>query len=163
MFLLGHVGIGRQLTSRWMDVLPAFSLAVGTLLPDLIDKPLYYARLWPFVSCTRTFGHTGILMLLVAGVAYAFRSRVLAALAAGVATHLLLDCLIDFAAAGHAGSAWVALTWPLTSREFTSNYHEIRTHLQGLLRSPVLFGEAVGLALLVWQMRQRRAAGPARL
>src|SRR3954466_140383 len=107
MFVFGHVGVGRALLSRWKARLPVIPLAVGMLLPDLIDKPLYYSRLWSFVTCTRTFGHTGLLLLALTGFAAALRSRTLAALSAGMATHLLLDCAFDFPPFGPNSSAWV--------------------------------------------------------
>src|SRR5580704_10954240 len=110
MFVFGHIGIGRTLAGPWRRRLPAFPFIVGALLPDLIDKPLYYSRIWEFVSCTRTFGHTGLLLALIGAVAYLTRSRGLAALALGVATHLVLDCVLDVFGDEGSGSAWTAVT-----------------------------------------------------
>jgi hypothetical protein len=155
MFVLGHIGIGRQLVSRWADRLPAVPLIVGILLPDILDKPLYYARLWEYVSCTRTFGHTGLLLLVLVGGAAAFRSRGVAAVAMGMATHLALDCTMDFIAGGPESSAWRALTWPLIHGRFSTNPVVMSTHLAGLWTPSTALTEGVGLALLVWQLRLR--------
>ena len=144
---------------RWSDRLPAMPLAVGMLLPDIIDKPLYYTRIWPFISCTRTIGHTGLLLLLLLGCAYLFRSRVLAAIAIGASTHLILDCVLELTATGHGGSAWIAMLWPLTGREFTTYYVEIPGHVAGLSAWPVVLWEGVGGMMIVWQLWQRRMSG----
>jgi LexA-binding, inner membrane-associated putative hydrolase len=153
MFVFGHIGVGRQLVSRWRDALPALPLLLGTLLPDIIDKPLYYAKIFPYVSCTRTFGHTGLLVLLLLGAAQVFRSRALAAVGVGAATHLLLDCAMDFTSAGPS-SAWIATTWPLQG-SFAISPKVLSEHLLGLWDKPIVMGEVLGLALLVWQLRRR--------
>ena len=164
MFLFGHIGIGRTLVGRWRAVLPAGPLIVGTLLPDIIDKPLYYARIWPFVSCTRTFGHTGLLLLVLAGAASVRRSRTLMAIAAGLATHLLLDCLLDWPAGGEQSSAWTALTWPLSGGQFVSHYFpSILSHAEGLWTPPIVISEVVGLLLLGWELSRSRRRGAVRL
>ena len=49
MFALGHLGIGKKLAARpFRHFSPAERRAffVGALLPDLIDKPLYYIPAW---------------------------------------------------------------------------------------------------------------------
>jgi hypothetical protein len=147
MFVFGHIGIGRKLVSPWSRDLPRVPLIVGMLLPDLIDKPLYYAGVWDYVSCTRTFGHTGLLLvfLLIAG--YFARSQAWLALGCGVATHLLLDCLMD---GFGAKSTWIALTWPILYRDFAHYYLSVPGHVQSLLVGPVVVAEIVGLALIAW-------------
>jgi hypothetical protein len=161
MFVFGHVGVGRALLARWRDRLPAVPLIVGMLLPDVIDKPLYYSRLWAFVSCTRTFGHTGLLLAALVAAAYAWRSRPLAALSAGMATHLLLDCAFDWPPFGPNSSAWIALAWPGYSRDFALFYFpSIATHAARLLSSTTIVGEAAGLLLLGWEL-WRRSSVPA--
>ena len=159
MFVLGHIGIGRQLVMRWSDRLPGIPLALGMLLPDIIDKPLYYSRISPLISCTRTIGHTGLLLLVLLGCACAFRSRVLAAIVIGASTHSVLDCVLELSATGQAGSAWIALAWPLISREFTTYYVEIPGHVAGLSAWPVLSWEAVGGMMIVWELWRRRVRG----
>jgi hypothetical protein len=161
MFVFGHIGIGRKLAQPWSRHLPAVPLIVGMLLPDLIDKPLYYARLSTFFSCTRTIGHTGVLLAAIVLAAAFTRSRALAALALGVATHLALDCFADLFT-NEPSSAWIALTWPVLHREFAYYYiPSIQVHLERLWVTPTVVGESVGLALLgwdAWRARQSKQA-----
>src|SRR5947207_14340366 len=95
MFVLGHIGVGRRLVGSRGRALPAVPLVLGTVLPDLIDKPLYYAHFSNFISCTRTFGHTGLLLALVFGCFVVKRSNGWLALGLGMSTHLLLDWTLD--------------------------------------------------------------------
>ena len=83
MFVFGHIGIGRALVRPWQARLPAVPLILGMLLPDIIDKPLYYSRIWPFIARFRTFGHTGLLLLVLLGAASARQSRTLEPLPPG--------------------------------------------------------------------------------
>jgi len=93
MFVFGHIGIGRALIGRWRHTLPLVPLTIGMLLPDIIDKPLYYARVWPFISCTRTFGHTGAFLLLLLLIAYWTRRPTLMASASVPARMLVSICV----------------------------------------------------------------------
>ena len=157
MFVLGHVGVGRALVRRWSDGLPLAALTVGMLLPDLIDKPLYYSRLWPYITATRTFGHTGLLLLVRAGSGLLLRSRVLKALALGAATHLLLDTLSDLPGGLTNSSTLIAVAWPFSGGRFYSFYlPSMSAHLALLLAWPTLAGEALGAALLLSEWRRQR-------
>src|SRR6267378_2874980 len=75
MFPLGHVGIGTHLIPRRLrEGLPWRWLALGCLLPDLIDKPIWIgaqalgveSRLF---DTARMIGHTAFLLAAVAAVA----------------------------------------------------------------------------------------------
>ena len=158
MFVLGHVGIGRALVHRWRDRLPLVPLSLGTLLPDLIDKPLYYSRLWPYITATRTFGHTGLLLLALAGAGVLFESRVLKALATGAATHLLLDFAGDLPGGLEQSSTLIAALWPLSGGRFSTSYMPSMTaHAWLLLSWPTLASELAGGLLLLREWRSRRA------
>src|SRR4051795_8593501 len=144
MFILGHVGIGRALLGRWRAPLPFVPLTIGMLLPDLIDKPLYYSRLWPYITATRTFGHTGLLLLALAGAGLLLQSRVLKALALGAATHLLLDTMSDLPGGLTNSSTLIAVAWPFSGGRFYSFYlPSMSAHLALLLAWPTLAGEAL--------------------
>ena len=77
MFALGHLGIGKKLAARpFRDFSPADRRAffVGALLPDLIDKPLYYIPAWVtgkegaaagILSGTHLFAHTGLFLVVL--------------------------------------------------------------------------------------------------
>jgi len=158
MLFFGHLGVGSKLVSPWTSGLPRRAVLLGTILPDLIDKPLYIglalvtgkrgAELG-LISGSRTLGHTAILLVLLAAGAIARRSKVLAALALGMATHLFLDNLSDrFLPAGHDPSALVAMAWPFMGSAFVA----IKPH-PGVSEwvTPFLIGaEIIGIGLLAW-------------
>jgi hypothetical protein len=156
MFVLGHIGIGRAIARPWRSRLPVIPLIVGMLLPDLIDKPLYYSRAWALITCTRTFGHTGLLILLIAAAAYVRRSRALAAVSVGMITHGILDCIVDLPAVGRESATWVAMLWPLLGHEFVVFYFpSMKAHFLQLGSWQVVSGEVVGgmLMLIEWWRR----------
>lgn len=162
MFVLGHIGIGRAMLgpSRWK--IPALAFVLGALLPDVIDKSLYYSRLTHYATGTRTFGHTGLFLGVLAGAAALRRSRVLGALAVGVATHLVLDGLLDLFNP-EPSSAWIALTWPFLHTRFAlSNFHSPLDQLREIGIPAVLICEIAGALLLVreYRLSKRRAALP---
>jgi hypothetical protein len=157
MFVFGHIGFGRLLVGSRGRAMPAVPLLVGMLLPDLIDKPLYYADISSFVSCTRTFGHTGLFVAAVLILAAVRRSSGLLALGLGMATHLGLDCAMDVLSPD-VQSALTALAWPFRSPRFAVVNMSIADHLKRLLVPPVMITELAGLAILVWEYRRWRPA-----
>jgi hypothetical protein len=153
MFVFGHLGIGSALASPWRKRLPWLALLAGTLLPDVIDKPLYYSHLSPYVSCTRTFGHTGLLVLIVLIAARVRRSPMIAAMGIGMITHVLLDNALGLLSSGD-DSAWMALTWPLNTFAIQTT-SSLAEHLRDLWTGPIVVSEIVGFVLLVWEIRRR--------
>lgn len=153
MFVFGHVGIGRTMLGRARWKIPAVAFVVGALLPDLIDKPLYYAHVARYVSGTRTFAHTGLFLCALVLVALLRRSRIWGALAIGVATHLVLDGFIDLFQPGPSAE-WIALTWPFLHRQFAlSPFHSPLEQLGELGLPAILLSEVVGALLLVREYR----------
>lgn len=157
MFVLGHIGIGRQLVGSRGRALPALPLLLGMLLPDLIDKPLYYLHISSFISCTRTFGHTGLLLALIMVFAYVRRSSTFLALGLGMATHLALDCLLDLPTSD-SRSALIAVTWPFLDSHFATFEMSMVDHLRRLFAAPVMVSELIGLGLIVWEYWRSRQA-----
>lgn len=167
MFLLGHLGIGSWLTARRVRLEQLSWLLLGTLLPDLIDKPLYYALVLAtgrraadlgLISGTRTFGHT---LLLVAVLWLALPRRIGTPLAIGMCTHLALDELGDvlglfFPALGtrpHPGTI-SAILFPFLGLRFpVSPFHSALEHVASLANAYIVTGEIAGAALLAWQWR----------
>jgi hypothetical protein len=164
MFFLGHLGIGSKLVSPWSKGLPKWPLLLGTALPDLIDKPLYYiphlitgrrgAELG-LISGTRTFGHTALFALGITAYALLKKSRFFAALALGVGSHLLLDGLGDYLMHPAASQGWImqggqsALFWPLTGNEYpVIPFKSIEEHLSMAQRPWIFIGEIVGFLIL---------------
>lgn len=167
MLIFGHLGIGKRLARPWSSNLPSLPLYIGMLLPDLIDKPLYYANLhlknrqlpyWKLITCTRTIGHSSLclgLLLLGAGL---LRSRLFRALSLGVATHVFLDCMMDYAglhllhssSTEEVSSALTALEWPELSSSFSVFWFEsVADQARHWMTLPTLVTESVGLLLLL--------------
>jgi len=170
MFILGHMGFGLKLSEPVRRDLPVRPLLLGALLPDLIDKPLYYAleaatgrrgAAIGIVAGTRSFGHTLLFLLALAALARARRSRPLAALALGVATHLVLDTLSD-AFTRRWGFSFKALFWPVLGWRFPIYpYYGWRDHVAHVREPFLLAAEIAGAAILAWEWRKaRRAATP---
>lgn len=161
MFIFGHLGLGSKLVSPWAARLPRRWLLLGTLLPDLIDKPIYYGLSWlegtrgaelGLISGTRTFGHTVALLLVIAIGAYFRRSPATAALALGMATHLALDGVFDsLRGIEVATSLLPAMLWPFLGRGFPVAQAEgLGQHLSSLREPVLLGGELAGALLLGW-------------
>jgi hypothetical protein len=167
MFVLGHLGIGAWLGARRVRAEQIGLLLFGTLLPDLIDKPLYYALVFAtgrrgaelgLVSGTRTFGHT---LLLAALLWTVLPRRTGAPLVLGLLTHLALDELGDVVGffAPMLGTrpqpgTVTAILFPLLGVRFpVSPFHSALEHVASLQNAYVVAGELVGAALLWWQWR----------
>jgi len=167
MFPLGHLGIGRQLVpARLRDQLRFRWLALGCLLPDLIDKPLWLAQRAGFLPAplsflggTRMVGHTLLAILALALSARLSRSRGLGAVALGALTHAATDLAGDLA--GAPGTDWrVWLLWPFFGLHFEpASYETVYNHLL-TERNIYLAGEVLGVALLVGQYVRRTRGRP---
>jgi len=158
VFIFGHLGFGRALVRKWHHHLPWLALAVGILLPDLIDKPLYYSGLSSYFSCTRMFGHTAILTIAVCGVAVLRNAPGMLALGVGMATHIVLDVAVEFLLDGGPGAAWIALTWPLHGLAFYRVTFTLPEHIQRLTTVPTAVFEVLGLLLLLLERRRRKVS-----
>jgi hypothetical protein len=171
MFPLGHLGIGLELASPFDKGLPRKIILLGTLLPDLLDKSLYYSlslatglrgdKLW-IIGGTRSFGHTFLFTATLALLARTRRSRFLAALALGTATHLLLDLVTDVCEMG-VGSPRIksislkALIWPLLGWRFPFAFGAgMHDHLGRIHEPFILYAEILGILLLIWEWRKYR-------
>jgi hypothetical protein len=167
LFVLGHLGIGSFLVARRVRAEQLVWLLLGTLLPDAIDKPLYYILVivtgrrgadLGLISGSRTFGHTLLFAILFW---LALPRRVGTPLFIGVATHLALDELGDVAGAllpalgthGRPGTI-NAILFPLLGPHFPiSPYRSALEHAASLGNGYVVAGEIVGALLLLWQWR----------
>jgi hypothetical protein len=165
MFPLGHLGIGTFAAGRRVSAAGLPWLLLGTLLPDLVDKPLYYALHLALghnvgiVTGSRTFGHTLLFVLVLFAL---LPRRIGAPLSFGMLTHLTLDGLGDLAGLlapqldmDHGGpSVLHAIFFPLLGLRFpVSRFRNAFEHLATLGNAWVLTGELVGAALLFWQWR----------
>jgi LexA-binding, inner membrane-associated putative hydrolase len=142
--------------------LPLGWLALGGLLPDLVDKPLYYALVFAtgrraaelgLVSGTRTFGHTGLFLLGFVALAAVRKTPATRALAWGVASHLVLDLAGDayglLFSKPDGPTILNAILFPLLGARFPiSPFKSVREHLLSVKNLYVLGGELLGLVLL---------------
>jgi hypothetical protein len=150
MFVLGHVGIGRLIVGRRGRALPVVPFLLGAILPDLIDKPLYYAHMWDYITCTRTFGHTGLLLAALALVAYAKRSPSWTAVALAMSTHFVFDGVLDLQSSS-TSTTWIAFSWPFVYGRFaTFDIPSPLQHLMMIKRLDIIVTETIG-AILLWR------------
>lgn len=174
MFIFGHLGIGNQIARPWSRGLSTRWILFGTLLPDIFDKILYYGFSFAtglhgadlgritLISGTRTFGHTALLLVVLTLLAQWRKSRILAALSLGMATHLLLDNVYDrlvfgeiasFSAdAADLSSAFQALVFPYFGWHFAViPFQNMGEHFWAIFGNKALMGtEIAGVALLAW-------------
>ena len=157
MFPLAHLGIGSAITQLCPVKFPLRWVLVGTVLPDLIDKPAYFLLSHYFHEAgweagKRGFAHTLVFLALLAVISLVRKSPALWAVTAGTATHLVLD-VISKSTAGSStalGSLQVLL-WPLAGWSFPTLSH-------GMHGIEIWIFEAAGLGLLVRQFALRYRA-----
>ncbi len=160
MLILAHVGLGKWLATPWKKRLPLFPLLLGTLLPDLIDKPLYYGLAFAtgkhgadlgLISGTRSIGHSILFLAMILIWAGITRSRIPLALAVGVITHLLLDNFMEPFSEFTIHSSRIALLFPFYDGRFpVATSSTLGGHLLLHINPFDMLGEGVGFCLLAW-------------
>jgi inner membrane protein len=165
MLLFGHPGITlgaatlfagvvnrRDKRPSWFSSLSRYVdirwLLVGSLLPDIIDKPVgqYFFR--ETFNNGRIFSHTLLFLILISAVGFYLlkkhRQAWMLALAAGTFTHLVLDEMWRTPA---------TLFWPFLGFSFPAIELEgwARSIFTALFSDPHIYiPEIVGLAILLW-------------
>jgi membrane-bound metal-dependent hydrolase YbcI (DUF457 family) len=169
MFVFGHTGItlgaaalvagtlnrkqpGESTGVSWFASLARHVdirvLLVGSLLPDIIDKPVGQVFFRTTFSNGRIFSHTLLFLIVLTGIGFflfkRYRQVWMLTLAAGTFTHLVLDRMWTSPA---------TLFWPLLG--FTFEKEELTDWLANLLKALVsnpaaYIPELVGLAVLLW-------------
>ena len=162
MFVFGHLGIGNTLATPFRRGLARRWILVGTLLPDLIDKPIYYLLIWirgvrgaelGLISGGRTFGHTALTLAGLGLISMILKSRLVAALAVGLATHLVLDGISDvYWTSQGRGPIESALFWPFLTNHFpVSPYNSMGEHFWSFANPFAIVTELAGAGLLFWE------------
>ena len=147
VFLLAHLGIGLGLAWLLAWKSPArfdYRLVLfGSILPDLIDKPLGYA----LGLETRIWSHTFVFLFAILALSFAPRLWILRFVGFGVATHLLVDRIWEM--------PWVVL-YPAYGWSFHPASLDAERWIETLLHDPLVqTGEVVGaLILLVFAWRK---------
>ncbi len=178
MLVFAHVGIAvgaaqlvgtatgalrRKAASASSRVLDYRFLALGALLPDIIDKPLGLLILPGVLGTTRSIGHTvflSLLLLVVAIVEYRRGRRLwLMSLGLGSLSHLALD---EMWAAPHT-LFWPALGWgfPNEGRQTLVSYSQALWKLP-TERPWVVLPEVVGaliVAVMLFRLWRLHAMG----
>ena len=106
--LLAGVLTGLALTLVFRDRLVIIMAAVGSVLPDLIDKPLGHIFLANTLNYGRIYGHTLIFIsaLLLAGLFLSFRYHRIGPLILALVTGILSHQFLDFMWAQPANWYW---------------------------------------------------------
>ncbi len=151
MYALGELGIGLGLawvvSYRNRSAVDFRLVLLGSILPDLIDKPLgavlhLEARLW---------AHSLLFLGILAALSLWPALRRMRWTAFGDAVHLLVDLIWE--------QPMVAL-WPLLGIAFPAGEQSFENYFQILLTDPyVQFGEIAGGAILIataWRYRLYR-------
>lgn len=150
MLLFAHLGIAMA-AARFATGCSLIFVAIGAMLPDIIDKPLGEI-IYGTPNMGRIFAHTLLILLLLAAVAFYTRDVRIASLCGGALIHLLLDFM------------WLTpavLLWPLLGPFPPAAQIDTVSYIQMLLlglRSPaILLPELLGLAYLIYIFVERRA------
>jgi LexA-binding, inner membrane-associated putative hydrolase len=141
MLIFAHVGLALAAARSTVQA-SLLLVALGSMLPDIIDKPLGLI-FFGTPAMGRTFAHTLLFLILLGTAAYYRHNMLLASLAGGVLVHLALDYM------------WASpqiLLWPLLGGFPLSSYMDPMSYLGELLMAlkhpDVLIAECLGLAYL---------------
>ncbi len=150
MLLFAHLGLTLA-TARLFGRADLAFLALGSMLPDIIDKPLGLIA-FGSPSMGRTFAHTLLFLLFLAALSFYFQDIRLFSLSGGVLAHLSLD------------SMWnspVTLLWPVLGNFPEAAHLDTLSYLEmlfsGLRNLDILVPELLGLSYLVFFMYKRRS------
>ncbi|MGA9099427.1 MAG: metal-dependent hydrolase [Methanotrichaceae archaeon] len=151
MLLFAHLGLtlaaGRFV--RWVDL--AF-LALGSILPDIIDKPLGLI-VFGTPAMGRTFAHALLFLLVLVTLAVYLNDVRLASVSIGVSAHLILDFMWQTP---------VILFWPLLGAFPQAPEIGTFSYIQELLyslRNPMVgLPEVLGLSYLIFLAFESRSA-----
>jgi membrane-bound metal-dependent hydrolase YbcI (DUF457 family) len=164
MLIFGHPGItlgaativagaaSRQPVSRWFATLARYVdirvLLVGSLLPDIIDKPVGQFFFRETFSNGRIFSHTLLFVIVLSAIGFflfrRYRQVWMLTLAGGSFFHLVLDGM---------WAAPATLFWPLLGLAFEKE--ELTDWLSNIFKALLahpgrIVPEIIGLAVLVW-------------
>jgi len=131
--------------SRYVDIR---ILLVGSMLPDIIDKPVGQFFFRETFSNGRIFSHTLLFFIVLSAIGFflyrRYRQVWMFTLAGGTFFHLILDSMW----LAPATLFWPAMGWEFEKEELTNWLWLI---FQGTISQPGrAIAELIGLAVLVW-------------
>jgi hypothetical protein len=143
---------GKTGQTTWIKTLGRYLdirlLIVGSLLPDIIDKPVGQYILREAVSSGRIYCHTLLFLILITALGWYlyqhYHKTWMLVLSFGTLAHLVLDRMWE---------APKTLLWPLFGFAFSREdlSHWILSLWEELLSDPALYvPELVGLAIVIW-------------
>jgi len=142
MLLFAHVGLTLA-SSRLLRRADLAALALGSMLPDIIDKPLGLI-VFGSPGMGRTIAHTLLFLLLLAALALYTKDIRLISLTWGVLVHLILDAMWN---------SPEILLWPLLGPFPNGQLIDMLSYLEmlldGLKNPGVLIPELAGFAYLL--------------
>ena len=151
MLIFGHLGFARLLAEPFRRQRPLSLLLAGSLLPDIIDKLVFYVS--DFSPGTRAVGHT---LLFATFIACAEKSRskkwMRCPLAFGISTHLICDYVGDFFAmpSSYARNLKILL-WPALGKTFPPTTHLNFVQQATRVTEPYyLATEMIGISILIF-------------
>ena len=149
MLLFAHLGLTLA-TARYIGKADLAVLALGSLLPDIIDKPLGLIA-FGSPSMGRTFAHTLLFLLFLAALSFYSRDIRLYSISWGVLVHLALD------------SMWnspVTLLWPFLGNFPDALHLDTLSYLEAIfsgLRDPwILIPELLGSSYFIYFVYKRK-------
>lgn len=149
MLLFAHVGIALASAQLLSRASLAF-LALGSMLPDIIDKPLSQI-VFGSPSMGRTVAHTLLFLMLLATLCFYSQNIRLFSLTWGVLIHLSLDFMWN---------SPETLLWPLLGAFPSAPLIDIKGYLEmllsGLKNPGIAIPEIAGLAYLIFFGYSRR-------
>jgi hypothetical protein len=162
LYILGHVGLtaalGELLSMRQSKLRIDYRLLIlGSLLPDIIDKPLavLFGIEGRSVAHTLLFNATLTMLLMLPLLAPQIYPKALARrlsnplpiLSLGLWTHLLFDRIWEQPR---------VLLWPIEGVAFQPGVFDLLELLMGVLEPFALMGEIAGSAVLLFLVRRYR-------
>jgi len=143
MLLFAHVGLALA-SARFLSQVSLAFLALGSMLPDIIDKPLGLI-VFGSPSMGRTFAHTLLFLMLLSALCLHYQEIRFISLTWGVLIHLSLDFMWN--------SPKIFL-WPLLGPfpgvPLLDTMSFLQMLLCGLKNPGILIPEIAGLAYLIF-------------
>jgi hypothetical protein len=151
LLLFAHLGLTLA-AGRLARIADLAYLALGSMLPDIIDKPLGLL-VFGTPAMGRTIAHTFLFLLIITLLAIRFHDLRIAAISGGVLAHLVLDFMWRLP---------VTLFWPLLGNFPVTTGTTTLGYFQQLffeLRDPaVLVPEVLGSSYLVCLVFEHRSS-----